>query len=543
MKHTASNLFDDIISYTSLEGEILAANDTYISTFRKEEEILIGKMENKILNISFQYDKIQKRLQRDGFIILDEEIILKDGIHYFITKRELVFDEELQSDKVKTYRKDITFSKQYSIQYKEHKKLLRHIASGKSIEFTLNKIIQSVESRNTNMICSILLLDVKNQTLSKVAAPSLPDFYINKLEHMSIGEKVGSCGAAVYLEKRVIVSDISTHENWKAAKNLAARANLKACWSQPFFSSSSQVLGSFAIYYKSVKKPSEFDIYLIEDIASIVGIAIEKHQYSIKEERYKQEQKVQEKLLILNTKKAMMGEMLENIAHQWRQPLSVISTCATGALFDIDLDMSSPDKEKMAFENINVNAQYLSSTIDEFRKYFMSKNKKNKFKINDCIEHTKRLIDSRLRHNNIEIISVIEDVTIINFENELLQVFMNIFNNAIDALCKKDTKDRYIFIDVSMRSETAVIKISDSGEGMKEKSISKIFNPYFTTKQKENGSGIGLYMSHGIITKHMLGSIEANNCTTELNNQVYTGLEFILTLPHDIKEENTPEYA
>ncbi len=371
MNHSETNLFDDILSYTSLEGKIISINDIYLSTFKKVEEDLIGKHENEILNLSFEYEKNKNNLQKDTFIIVDEKITLEEEIHYFITKREFL------DDKIKIQRKDITFSKQYQIQYKEHKKLLRHIASGKSIQFILNKIIKSVESRNTNMICSILLLDQEKKTLSKAAAPSLPDFYINKLENMSIGEKVGSCGAAVYLEKRVIVSDISTHENWKAAKNLAEKANLKACWSQPFFSSTNQVLGSFAIYYKQVKKPSEFDIYLIEDIASIVGIAIEKHLYTIKEERYKQEQKVQEKLLILKTKKAMMGEMLENIAHQWRQPLSVISTCATGALVDIEYDLSSPEKEKMAFENINVNAQYLSSTIDEFRKYFMSKNKKN----------------------------------------------------------------------------------------------------------------------------------------------------------------------
>ncbi|NQY93901.1 MAG: GAF domain-containing sensor histidine kinase [Campylobacteraceae bacterium] len=538
MAYTAINLFDDLLSYTTLEGILIATNDSYMSTFNHSKENLIGKEENEVFNLSFEYIKNTERLRNDGFIILDEEINLDDGIHYYVTKRELVFDQEINCEKIVISRKDITFSKQYLIQYKEHKKLLRHIASGKSIEFILNKIIKSVESRNTNMICSILLLDVEKKTLSKAAAPSLPDFYMDKLENMSIGEKVGSCGAAIYLEKRVIVSDISTHENWKAAKNLAERANLKACWSQPFFSSTNQVLGSFAIYYKKIKEPSEFDIYLIEDIASIVGIAIEKHQYTLKEERYKQEQKVQEKLLILKTKKAMMGEMLENIAHQWRQPLSVISTCATGALVDIEYNLSSPEKEKMAFENINVNAQYLSSTIDEFRKYFMSKNKKNEFKINDCIEHTKKLIDSRLRNNDIKIISIIENVTIINFENELLQVFMNIFNNAIDVLSNIDKKHRYIFLDVSMRNDTAVIKISDSGKGMKEKSISKIFNPYFTTKQKEKGSGIGLYMSHGIITKHMLGSIEARNSNRTVENISYEGLEFILKLPKDIKEEN-----
>ena len=85
---------------------------------------------------------------------------------------------------------------------------------------------------------------------------------------MQIGEKVGSCGAAIYLKRRVIVEDISTHENWAMARNIALKANLHACWSQPFFSSENKVLGSFAIYYDEPKKPTQSDIQIIEDIAN-----------------------------------------------------------------------------------------------------------------------------------------------------------------------------------------------------------------------------------------------------------------------------------
>ena len=537
MNKTSSNLFDEITSHTNLEGEIIFVNDTYQNIFNTSNENILLKNESHWLKLSFVHGKKLTQLKKDAFIIEEEKIEVDNQLRYYLTKRELVLDDE-KNHKIITSRKDITFSKQYLVQYKEHKKLLRYIASGKSIEFILNKIIYSVEKRNTNMLCSILLLDEKTQKLSKAAAPSLPSFYMDKLDQMEIGEKIGSCGAAVYLEKRVIVSDISTHENWKRAKHLAEKAKLRACWSQPFFSSINQVLGSFAIYYKTIKKPTEFDIYLIEDIASIVGIAIEKHQYTLKEQLYKQEQKVQEKLLGLKTKKAMIGEMLENIAHQWRQPLSVISTCATGALVDIEYGLSNEEREKIAFENINTNAQYLSSTIDEFRKYFMSQSTKNEFKINACIEHTKKLIDSRLRDHNIQFISTIEDISIINFENELLQVFMNIFNNCIDVLCKQKHKHRYIFLDVCMENNLAIIKINDSGNGMKEEKLSKIFNPYFTTKQREKGSGIGLYMSHNMVTKHMSGSIKAKNSIRQVQGQTYTGLEFTLIFPHEILEEN-----
>jgi len=145
----------------------------------------------------------------------------------------------------------------YLTLYTNHKKLLTYIAKGESVEFVLNEIIKSVESKNTHMICSILILNESKKRLIKCAAPSLPEFYTNKLDNMEIGEKVGSCGAAVYLKERVIVEDISSHENWKYAKKLAESANLRACWSQPFFSSSNQVLGSFAIYYDKPKKPTD----------------------------------------------------------------------------------------------------------------------------------------------------------------------------------------------------------------------------------------------------------------------------------------------
>ena len=123
MAYTAINLFDDLLSYTTLEGILIATNDSYMSTFNHSKENLIGKEENEVFNLSFEYIKNTERLRNDGFIILDEEINLDDGIHYYVTKRELVFDQEINCEKIVISRKDITFSKQYLIQYKEHKKL------------------------------------------------------------------------------------------------------------------------------------------------------------------------------------------------------------------------------------------------------------------------------------------------------------------------------------------------------------------------------------------------------------------------------------
>ena len=136
----------------------------------------------------------------------------------------------------------------YNELYTKHKLLLKYIAQGEPLSFILDEIIKSVESRNQNMICSILVLDKTKQKLLKGAAPSLPSYYNDAISGMLIGEKVGSCGAAAFLKERVIVDNINTHENWKFAKKLANKANLHACWSQPLFSSNNMYKWTFLCF-------------------------------------------------------------------------------------------------------------------------------------------------------------------------------------------------------------------------------------------------------------------------------------------------------
>ena len=427
--------------------------------------------------------------------------------------------------------KDSSTDSKYLELYNDYKKLLKYIAQGKPMGFVLNEAIKSVESRNPHMICSILILDESKKRLINCATPSLPLFYTQKLDSMKIGETVGSCGAAVYLKKRVIVDDIQTHENWKFAKSLASKANLHACWSQPFFSSKGEVMGSFAIYYDKPKKPSPFDILLIEDIASITGIAVEKHNYELQEEKNKEKKKQQEQLLMHKTKQSMMGEMLENIAHQWRQPLSVISTCATGILVNKECGIHNNENEKEVLETININAQYLSDTINDFRNFFMSNGDKYHYDILESLEHTFKLNESRLKNEAVKAISCVEKINIYNYKNELTQVLMNIFNNAFDALDVLNRSDRYIHINIYSQDDNAVIRIIDSGNGATQDIIDRIFDPYFTTKHQKLGTGIGLYMCKEIIEVHMGGMIEAQNSTFEREGNTYKGLEFTISLP------------
>lgn len=154
--------------------------------------------------------------------------------------------------------------------------ILEMLVSSELLNVILQEIVLGIEKLHPQMLCSILLLDSEGKHLGNGIAPSLPDFYNEAISGVQIGVGVGSCGTAAYSNERVIVEDITTHPYWAPYKELALRAGLGSCWSQPIRSSTNQVLGTFAIYHHDIHTPNESDIYLIEQSARLASIAIEK---------------------------------------------------------------------------------------------------------------------------------------------------------------------------------------------------------------------------------------------------------------------------
>lgn len=167
-----------------------------------------------------------------------------------------------------------------NIHRREHTRnhVLELLARGAPLAEILDAIIKSVETEDPLSLCSILLMDEDGRHLNVGAAPSLPDFYSKAINGLAIGPNVGSCGTTAYLGKRTIVENILTHPSWALYKELAADAGLGSCWSEPIFSSSGKVLGTFAIYHRTPHQPSDKDIELIENAAHLAEIAIEKSQ-------------------------------------------------------------------------------------------------------------------------------------------------------------------------------------------------------------------------------------------------------------------------
>jgi len=258
---------------------------------------------------------------------------------------------------------------------------------------------------------------------------------------------------------------------------------------------------------------------------------LEKTEENVKQMKIIQEQ---EKL-------ASMGEMIGNIAHQWRQPLSVISTGATGLQVQKKYNLLTDKYFIETCDLINDNAQYLSKTIDDFRNFIKGDRKVTKFKLSDTIKSFLHLIKSSIKNHNIKILENLDDnITINGHPNELNQCFINIFNNSKDAfketLTKEDTmneknKEKLFFISTYLEDNQAIITFKDNAGGIPANVLPKIFEPYFTTKHKSQGTGLGLHMTYNLITKGMGGTITADNVMYKYKDTEYTGAMFTITLP------------
>ncbi|CAM3596649.1 cache domain-containing protein [Arcobacter aquimarinus] len=267
-------------------------------------------------------------------------------------------------------------------------------------------------------------------------------------------------------------------------------------------------------------------------ISIYVSKILEKKFINYKKEinKYIEENSKQQHILSQQSKMAAMGEMIGNIAHQWRQPLSVITTVASGMKLQKEFNTLDDKTFNESIDNITNSAQYLSKTIDDFRNFFRTDKNESIFSINECLYKVIKLTDAQFKNNEIIFIKNLKDFNILGLENEFIQALINILNNAKDALLEKDGL-RIIIISTYEENHKAFIKIEDNAGGIDEKIIDKIFEPYFTTKHQSKGTGIGLYMTQKIITKHMNGTIEIKNSEITYQEITYKGTKVSIELP------------
>ncbi len=237
----------------------------------------------------------------------------------------------------------------------------------------------------------------------------------------------------------------------------------------------------------------------------------------VKEEILKNEEK--NRLLSQQARLISMGEMIGNIAHQWRQPLSELGI----DLFKMKQNIKDEEKFIHTYEHAKTVIKNMSNTIDDFRNFFKSDKEKEEFSIKEAIDKSLGMLEGTFKKEGIRIeILKNEDVKISGIKAEFSQVIINILTNAKDAMQNLDPKDKIIKIKIYKNDKFAFVSIYNNGENIKDSIMDKLFDPYFTTKHKSVGTGIGLYMCKMIIT-NMNGNIYVKN----LKN----GVDFCIEIP------------
>ena len=655
----------EMVFIKDISGIYTHVNNKFLAFLNKKKEDVIDKKDINFFT-KFNSENCQKNdqytLKNAETQVFDETYLLEDNkrtiLHLKITK-EVLYDLNENIIGVLSSAQDITELKQYQFLYEDNNELLEYMNKESNVKNVLQKIISLCERRNRHVICSILLLDETKQRLLTTIPSNLPSFYTDSINNLQIGEYIGSCGAAAYTKKRVIVQNINTHPNWEPFLELTQKANLHSCWSEPIFSSDDEILGTFAMYTNSIDIPNFVDLKNISSYAHLAGIAIERENkkiianikkrqelenelieknqdlvlfkqvlddisygvtitkadntnhliyanksfenitgYSIEESlgkncnflqandktqkaigliknalvnkkriqielrNYKKDgtlfynlvsiapvydqnrnithfvgiqkditaEKKYEATMQEQSKLASMGEMIGNIAHQWRQPLSVISTAATGMQLQKEFNLLKEEDLIKTCDIINQNVQYLSQTIDDFKNFINKDSIQKDFNLSKNIHKFLSLVNGTVKNLNINIhLNLDDSININGYENELIQCYMNLFNNSKDALI--NTKKKIIIISTYTDNNQIIISIKDNAGGIPENIIFKIFEPYFTTKHKYQGTGLGLHMTYNLIKKGMKGTIKVSNKTFEHNKKIYTGAKFKITLP------------
>ena len=244
-----------------------------------------------------------------------------------------------------------------------------------------------------------------------------------------------------------------------------------------------------------------------------------------------QKRREKEEMLLQQTRQAAMGEMISMIAHQWRQPLTIIGLTADNMSLDLDLGSLDDATLTKGLSGIGDQVKYLSQTIDDFRQFFAPNKEKESVLLQECLENACRIIDSSLKVKNIQLIKIYEDTSPMDlYKNEIMQVFLNIIKNAEDAFANEITSPS-ITLQTKEYDSYVEVRIADNAGGIDPDILKKIFEPYFTTKGKKHGTGLGLYMSKTIIQEHSSGSIEVKN--------VDEGAVFIMKFPKQGKKKST----
>ncbi|MNK62079.1 Sensor protein ZraS [compost metagenome] len=449
--------------------------------------------------------------------------------------------------------------------------LLEMVAKGAPLIPTLNQLLLLIEGQSRGVLCSIMLLDDDGIHMHSAAGPSLPPEYMALLEGVAIGPGVGSCGTAMSLREPVVVSDIMCDPLWAPYRELAAPFGLRACWSQPIFGQDGTVLGSFAMYYREVRKPDARDLELIDTATDLAGIAIGRmrHERELQRHRTHLEELVAERTaaltqakeqseqtnrelasalenlsitqeeLVRRDKLAALGALVAGIAHELNTPIGnglVVATTMAERTREIQASFldglrrselgayltQASEADAIMLRNLQRAADLVSS----FKQIAVDRasSQRRHFLLRQFVAELMLPLCTQLKAAGLSLTQdVPEGLAMDSYPGPLGQVLSNLLENCLrHAFEGRSSGTIHIRARGSDDGKTITMSIADTGVGIAADDLVHVYDPFFTTKLGSGGSGLGLHVAHNIITGVLGGHIDATSSTGDASGTTFT---------------------
>ncbi|WP_256077414.1 ATP-binding protein [Massilia sp. YIM B04103] len=451
-------------------------------------------------------------------------------------------------------------------------KLLEMIARGAPLHATLDRLVKLVETQSPELLCSVLLLDEDGKRMRAGSAPSLPGAYMAAIDGMEIGPMVGSCGTAMYRREAVIVSDIMHDPLWEPYRGLAGAYGLRACWSMPIMLNEGTVLGSFAMYYREVRHPSTEDQRLISVATHLAGIAIERtrREAELQQHRRHLEELVADRTaalrrakeqaeqanaelaralehlsmtqeeLVRRDKLAALGAIVAGVAHELNTPIGnslMVATTMSERTNSLHAEVSAGlrrsaleqylqqagEANELLVRNLTRTARLVAS----FKQIAVdtASSQRRRFTLDKFVAELVLPLAATLKHPGLRVVQeVAPHLEMDSYPGPLGQALSSLFENSVLHGFGERPGGTITIAGHAVGQDEVELSLADDGAGIAPEHQDRVFDPFFTTKLGAGGSGLGLHVTHNIVTGVLGGRIE-------LHSAPGAGTRFTLHLP------------
>jgi PAS domain S-box-containing protein len=451
--------------------------------------------------------------------------------------------------------------------------LLEMIARGAPLKETLERLVLLIETQLNGGRCTVMLLNTDGVTVQSGAGPSMPPDYMAALNGLPIGPTAGSCGTAMHRKQTVVVSDILNDPLWAPYREVALHHGLRACWSMPILLDEDSVMGSFAMYYQEVRSPTEEDRSLIAAATHLAGIAIartrredelRRHRANLEElvsartaelrQAKEDAEHANEELttalanlsmtqeeLVRRDKLAALGALVAGVAHELNTPIGnslMMAGSMSERTAELRRDMEgglrrsvleaylqeAANADEVVLRNLNRAAALVAS----FKRIAVdgAGSQRSRFVLGDLIAGLLESLQADVRRQGLDLVEDVEHwLEMDSYPGPLNQALNHLIENSLLHGFDGGARGGAITVSAhdSGNGEIAII-VSDNGAGIPAASLPRIYDPFFTTRLGSGGSGLGLYITHNIVTGVLGGHIEAASTEGQ-------GARFTLRLP------------